>query len=255
MRLVLVSLLLLLILAPANDSQRKQAGTGAADHVIVKPRRIVITRRAELIKNFPEKKRAAITYPIVSGLKDARALRRVQSTLRIKNVFDSSIAEYRADTWLEEFSYEVNYNKNSILDITFSQTGSGAYPDDQSRHFVINLRNGKVFKASDVFVAEKFGALAALVDSQLQDELKEIARESAKDLPEYKEIVESQGNLKFEAKHLDDFSVTAKGITFLFDAGYPHVIRAFEPGGQYFVSYEELKPYIKRDGALGQFIH
>jgi hypothetical protein len=255
MRLAFVSLLLLLILAPANYSQRKHVGTGNDDHVIVKARRVVITRRGELIRNFPEKKRATITLPVVSGLKDARVLRRVQAILQIKNVFDSTIAEYRDDAWLEELTYEVNYNKNSIFDITFSETGTGAYPDDHSRHFVINLRNGRVFKVSDVFVVDKFGALAALVDAQLQDELKEIARESAKDLPEYKEIVESQGELKFVAKNLDDFSVSAKGITFLFDAGYPHVIRAFEPGGQYFVSYEELKPYIKRDGALGQFLH
>lgn len=255
MRLPLVSLLLLLILAPGSYSQRKQTGSGIDDHVIVKPRRVVITRRGELIKNYPEKKRATITYPVVTGLKDARVLRRVQAILQIKNVFDSSIAEYRDNAWLEELTYEVNYNKNSIFDITFSETGTGAYPDDHSRHFVINLKNGRVFKASDVFVVDKFDGLAALVDAQLQDELKEIARESAKDLPEYQEIVQSQGELKFAAKNLDDFSVSAKGITFLFDAGYPHVIRAFEPGGQYFVSFEELKPYIKRDGALGQFIH
>lgn len=254
MHLPLVSLLLLLILAPGSYSQGKQAGPSTDDHVIVKPRRLVIMRRGDLVKNFPEKRRATITYPVVSGL-NQRVLRRVQAILQVKNVFDSSIAEYRDDTWLEEFSYEVNYNKNSILDITFSQTGSGAYPDDQSRHFAINLKNGRVFKASDVFVVDQFGALAGLVDVQLQDELKEIARENAKDLPEYQEIVQSQGELKFAPKNLDDFSVNAKGITFLFDAGYPHVIRAFEPGGQYFISFEELKPYIKRDGALGQFIH
>ncbi|HEV7747100.1 MAG TPA: hypothetical protein VGO56_19045 [Pyrinomonadaceae bacterium] len=250
-----VSLLLLSILAPANYAQRQLVGTGAADHAIVNPRKVVITRRSELIKNFPEKKHATITHPVISGLKDARVLRRVQSILQIKNVFDSTIAEYRDDAWLEEFSYEVNYNKNSILDITFSQTGSGAYLDDQSRHFAINLKNGRVFKASDVFVVAKFGALAALVDAELQDELEEIARENAKEMPDYQEIVASQGELKFAPKNLDDFSVSAKGITFLFDAGYPHVIRAFEPGGQYFVSFEELKPYIKPDGALGQFIH
>lgn len=255
MRILSVSLLLLFISAPVNYSNAKQVKAHGDDHVIVKRRRVVITRRGELIKNFPQKKRATITYPVISGLKDARVLRRVQSILQLKNVFNSSIAEYREDTWLEEFSYEVNYNKNSILDITFSQTGSGAYPDDQSRHFAINLKNGKVFKASDVFVADKLGALAVLVDTQLQDELKEIAQENARDMPEYKEIVQSQGELKFAVENLDDFSVSAKGITFLYDAGYPHVIRVFEPAGQYFLSYEELKPYIKLDGQLGQFVH
>jgi hypothetical protein len=253
MRILAVSLLLLLVAAPFN-SQTRQVRASVDDHVIVKPRKIVITRRSDLIKNFPEKKRATITYPVVSGLKHARVLRRVQSILRLKNVFNSSIAEYRDDAWLEELTYEVNYNRNSILDITFTQTGSGAYPDDQSRHFAIDLKTGKVLKASDVFVRNKLETLALIVDTQLQGELKEIAQENAQDMPEYKEIVESQGELKFKLENLDDFSVSTKGITFLFDAGYPHVIRAFEPAGQYFLSYDELKPYIKHDGPLGVFI-
>jgi hypothetical protein len=254
MRMLPVSLLILLTAFPVSYSQTKQVSGGGNDHVIVKPRKVVITRSGELIKNFPSKKHATITYPVISGLKDARVLRRVQLILQLKNVFDSSIAEYRDDAWLEEFTYEVNYNRNSILDITFTQTGSGAYPDDQSRHFAINLKNGRIFNASDVFIVSKLGALAMLVNTQLQDELNEIAKENEKDMPEYKEIVQSQGQLKFAVENLNDFLVSAKGVTFLFDAGYPHVIRAFEPAGQYFLSYEELKPYIKLDGPLGQFV-
>jgi hypothetical protein len=54
---------------------------------------------------------------------------------------------------------------------------------------------------------------------------------------------------------LTTFSVGAKGITFLYDAGYPHAIQAFEPMGTYFFSYLEFKPYIKRDSLLGQFLN
>ena len=42
--------------------------------------------------------------------------------------------------------------------------------------------------------------------------------------------------LKFEAQNLDEFSVGRKGVTFLYDAGFPHVIRALEPDGHYFFS-------------------
>jgi hypothetical protein len=59
---------------------------------------------------------------------------------------------------------------------------------------------------------------------------------------------------EFKIENLDDCSVGARGITFLYDAGYPHAIQAFEPEGRYFFSYAELKPYIKRDGILGQFV-
>jgi hypothetical protein len=60
--------------------------------------------------------------------------------------------------------------------------------------------------------------------------------------------------LKFTTSHLDNFAINDQGVTFLFDAEFPHAVQAFEPGGSYFFSYAELKPYIKRDGPLAVFI-
>jgi hypothetical protein len=159
------------------------------------------------------------------------------------------------DGWLTEFGYKVNYNRNYILDITFTQSGMGAYPDEHTKHFLINLRDGRLIKRSDVFVADKLDGLASLVDAQLQKELKDTVRENGSTMREYMEFVaESQGELRFEARNLDDFSVGAKGITFLYDAGFAHAVKAFEPAGRYFFSYSKLQRYIKHDGPLGQFL-
>ncbi len=258
--LQLLFLVVLLALVPITYSQSKpQAATKGttSDRIIVTPRRVVITRRGALIKDFPEKKTAVVTYPVVSGLKDPAVLRRVQSILQIKNAFDSSLAEYRQDTWLEEFGYKVNFNRNNILDITFTQSGSGAYPDTHTKHFAINLTNGSVIKASDVFVTNKLEPLVVMVNQKLQSELKTILKELAesKSDPEDIRIANEAGEvLEYSNQNLDDFSIDTKGITFLYDAGYPHAIQAFEPEGRYFFSYAELKPFIKRDGLLGQFV-
>jgi hypothetical protein len=217
----------------------------------------VIIRHGALIKDFPEKQRATVTYPIISGLKDAKVLVRVQSILQLKNIFDSSIAQYREDNWLKEFSYKVNYNKNNILDVTFTQDGSGAYPDTQTRHFAIDLMNGSVIKASTVFVTGKLPELQAMVNEKLQSELKKILeslRDSKRDPEDVRIASEAQEALDYKSEDLDNFEVGAKGITFLYDAGYPHVIQAFEPDGRYFFSYSELRSYIKPDGPLGQFV-
>ena len=258
MRLFTLSFLLSLLITQISFSQGKQDPTIASnDRVVIKPRTVVIVRNGALVRGYPEKKRASITYPVVGGLRDAQVLRRIQSILQVKNVFDSSVAEYAQDRWLDEFSYKVNYNKNKFLDITFSQSGSAAYPDDQSRHFLINLRNGRVIKASDAFLSDKLASLSSMVNQKLQTELKEILRSlgNSKSDPEDVRIAnEAQEALEFKIENLDDFSVGAKGITFLYDAGYPHVIQAFEPEGRYFFSYSELKPFIKRDGPLGQFV-
>ena len=258
MRVLSIGFLLLLFTAPLSLSQVRQvAAQTGTDRAVVRPRTVVIIRRGALIKDFPNKKRATVTYPIISGLKDAQVLGRVQAILQVKNVFDSSIAEYRDDNWLEEFSYKVNFNKNNILDITFTQDGSGAYPDTQARHFAINLKNGQVIKASDVFIASSLPTLRTMLDGKLHRELKEIL-ESLKDSKSDQEDVriasEAQELQGYTIENLDDFEVGATGITFLYDAGYPHVIQAFEPNGRYFFSYSELKPFIRRDGPLGQFV-
>jgi hypothetical protein len=231
--------------------------TSAAEHAIIQRRRVVLIRSAELAKDFPHKKRAVVTYPVISGLSPA-ILRRVRSLLDFKNIFDYSLKEYREDTWLAEFGYAVNHNADHLLDITFTQDGSGAYPDNQTKHFLINLRNGKVVKATDAFQSAKFAELAAAVDKKLQAELKKIDEENETpnaETPEDKAMRrEAYEALKFEVQNLDEFSVGRKGVTFLYDAGFPHVIRALEPDGRYFFSYSELKPFIKPDGPLGQFV-
>ena len=253
----LILVLLLFLTFTGVNTHAGQANiarpTGTEDHAIIQRRRIVLVRSARLVKEFPNKKRAVVVYPVVTGL-SAPVLRRVRSALDFKHIFDYSLKEYREDTWLDEFGYVVNYNRNYLLDITFSQSGSAAYPDDQSKHFLINLKDGRVIKASDVFVKDKFASLSAMVNRKLQGELKEILkslRESKSDPEDIRTASEAQEPLEFKVENLNDFSVGAKGVTFLYDAGYPHVIQAFEPEGRYFSSFSELKPFIKRDGPPG----
>ena len=124
--------------------------------------------------SFPIRKTATVTYPVISGLSNRAVLRRIRSLLDFKNIFDYSLKEYREDTWLSEFSYDVNYNRNFLFDITFTQSGVAAYPDEHSKHFLINLKDGRIIKAADAFLVDKFGVLAALVDQKLQAELREI---------------------------------------------------------------------------------
>ena len=258
MRVLSIAFLLFLFIAPVSLSRiRRVAAQADTDRAVVRPRTVVIIRRGAMTKTFPDKKRATVTYPVISGLKDPQVLRRVQAILQVKNVFDSSIADYRDIYWLREFSYEVNYNKNGILDITFTQDGSGAYPDTQTKHFAINLKNGKVIKASDVFIDSSLPTLRTMLDGKLQSELREILKslkDSKSDPEDVRIATEAQEPQGYTIENLDDFEVGAKGITFLYDAGYPHVIQAFEPTGRYFFTYSDLKPFIKRDGPLGQFV-
>lgn len=223
------------------------------DRVVIGRRRILLVRSPELARQFPKRKTAVVIYPVITGLSNPAVLRRVRSTLDFKNIFDYSLKEYREDDWLTEFTYVVNYNKNYLFDITFTQSGMSAYPDEQSRHFLISLKDGHIVRALDAFHSDKLAKLTFIVDRELQREIKKIANEN-RDRSEQKEVNGAYENLKFELKALDEFSVGPGGIFFLYDAGFPHAIKALQPQGRYFFTYSALREYIKPDGPLGQFV-
>jgi hypothetical protein len=60
--------------------------------------------------------------------------------------------------------------------------------------------------------------------------------------------------LSFKPGDLDEFVVGDGGVTFLYDAGFPHAIQAAQPEGRYFFSYARLSKFIKGDGPLGMFV-
>jgi hypothetical protein len=220
--------------------------------VVIQKRSLVLVRGGKFARDFPDRKRAIITYPVVVGPRNSPVLRKIRATFDFKNIFGSSLADYRSDTWLSEFGYKVNYNRNYILDITFTQEGVGAYPDGGYKHFAINLRNGELIRAADAFDPASHEKLAAMVDAQLQAENQETIKQvGSEDKASAEELLK---DLKFTASQMDDFAISDQGVTFLFDPGFPHAVQAFEPSGSYFLSYAELKPYIKRDGPLGVFV-
>ena len=202
---------------------------------------------------MPTRKRATIRYPFVSGLPNPIILRKVRSLLHYENIFDTSLKEYREWNWLDEFDYVVNHNADYLLDVTFTQVGTAAYPDSQSKTIVINLKTGNVVKARDVFVEEKLPELARMVNEKLQTEAAEMIK-AASGHEDGPSIVEALKDLKFEVKNLDDLSISKDGVTFLYDVGFPHVHEAFEPEGRYLFSYSTLKPFIKPGGPLAQSV-
>lgn len=253
-----LTLILLLLFVFSGNAAHLAANTVAlsGDSVVIEKKKVVLVRPAALVKDFPERKRATVSYPVITGGLSPAVLRKVRALLQVKNIFDTSLEEYKADTWLEEFDYEVNYNKNYILDITFTQTGTAAYPDTHTKHLAINLKTGNLIKAGDVFKPESLNALAAMVDQKLQDEIRKTRAETAGDMnqEERESMAEMYSNLKFGVEQLDEFSINEKGVTFLYDAGFPHAVQALEPIGQYSFSYAELSAHIKSEGLLGKFV-
>ncbi len=255
MRLPLSTLTLLIVCA--GPTVLSASASAQENRVIVREQRVVLVRSGRLAKEFPARRRAIVKYPVVNGLSNPVVLRKVRQLLTLKNLFDCSLEDYRQDSWLTDFGYQVNYNKNHIFDITFSQSGIGAYPDTQTKHFLINLKSGEVIKAADAFTSGSLATLATMVNQKLRAETERIMKsvETEKDVEanEKSSLKEQLDQLRFDLANLDEFSVSDRGVTFLFDAGFPHVIKALEPDGRYLLTYAELRRYIKRNGPLGIF--
>jgi hypothetical protein len=248
---------LLLLAAFAAGLWWPAARAAADERAVVRRKRVVIVRTGQLARQFPERKRAVVNLPVVSGL-PPQVLRKVRAALELKNIFETSLAEYREDAWLEEFDFKVNYNKRHILDISFWQSGTGAYPDTHHAHRTISLRTGDVLKAQDVFESGALYALAGMANEKLRAEIAEqvkvVEQDKELDADGRSSIKEQLSGLSFNVEHLDNFEVGEAGVTFIYDAGFPHVIQALEPDGRYFFTYAQLAPYVRRDGPLGVFL-
>jgi phosphoenolpyruvate synthase/pyruvate phosphate dikinase len=133
----------------------------------------------------------------------------------------------------------------------------GAYPSTTTKHFLINLKNGMVVKAADAFKAEALPKLADRANQKLKAEVKEqvkVVNEDKEQNAEQKASLKEQlEQLTFTVENLNEFSVSEQGVTFLFDAGFPHVIQALQPAGEYFFTYRALGSFVKPNGPLAIF--
>ena len=105
----------------------------------------------------------------------------------------------------------------------------------------------------DVFTnLEKLAAKAKVKQqAEVEKSLKEIKSDPAnKDYLDFSFFE----NTNFTAENLEEFAVGDKGVTFIYDYGFPHVIFALQPEGRYFFGWAELKPFIRRDGLLAKFV-
>lgn len=240
--------LLLLVAASINFAQT----------IVINPKKTVYTRKG---KDVPKEKRTfTVTYPLLNGTMPLTAKKNLEKTISYWNVFETTLAENLTDDyWLYEMAYKVNYNKNGILDIALTQEGSGAYPDEQTVDLIVDLKTGEPVKFNDVFITDSLAELSEMVNAKLEVEKKEIIEsidiDTLKENKEANDWAREQINeLNFTVENFDEFSVSDKGVTIIYDAGFPHAIQAAQPGGRYFFTWAQLKPFIKPDGLLGKFV-
>jgi hypothetical protein len=223
----------------------------AQEAVKVAARRVVLTRGTKG-KDF---KQAVVRYPVVTGLASRAAQSRTQTALSLKAAIGQSLdelrKEFRESWWLDEVDFTVVYNRHGLLDVEYTVQGTGAYPDGYTKHVVVNLKTGERLRARDLFTPSGLPRVVGLVDRAMQAEIRKNIQESAR---QGEDIRDQLKEARFQEKNVDAFSLDKSGITFYYDFGFPHVIKALEPEGSYRFPYVALKPYLRADSPLRVFV-
>lgn len=227
------------------------SSAGFAQTIKITPKKTVYKRNPR--EGFEHKKTFTIVSPKISGL-PAALNKKIENAVSPERVFNINVKEEINEIhWLDNAEYEVGYNKNGVLSIAITIDGSGAYPSMYTKYVVVDTKTGTRVKAADVFV--KLPELARFADKSLQTRIRkaiaDLKKDSTEDEASMKEMLAGK---KFAAENLEFFSVNEKGVTFYFDYGFPHVAMALEPERNFFFTYNQLKPFIKPNGLLNQFV-
>ncbi|PWT94136.1 MAG: hypothetical protein C5B53_13800 [Candidatus Melainabacteria bacterium] len=232
-------------------------GVGKNGIIVTEHRYLIMRGNADEMRNKEE-----VNLPIVSGLVDRKIVSKIQRAFRVSNRNGATFSELLCGPDTMSVSYDVDYNKNYLLDLDITFDGVSAYDWRSTHHSLIDLRTGKRLLAKDVFLPSALGKVQKLASIEMRRE----AKKAVKDYSDLSgiEASERQSGLNylrdeiaqhsFSRKDLNYFAVGDEGITFIYEWDFPHVSRCFEPSGLFFVPYTALRPYIQKDGPLAAVI-
>ena len=221
------------------------AGGIGAQTVTVTPRKVTY-KRPKPQEDF--KKTFTITYPKVRAATPALSAK-IERSLSYESVLglrlNDELTKYQ---WLEEADFEVKYNKNGILCLDESMDGSAAYPDGTSKIVCVDTRTGVRARPADLFT--NLVGLTAMVRKAQETEKRNAIPQIKKENPDVDQPELLFGDKHFTSKDLDGFEVSDKGVTFHYDYDFPHVAEGIQPEGNFFYTWAQLRPYIKKGGLL-----
>lgn len=223
--------------------------------VTITPKKVIYKRSGRDVDDY--KQEFEVRYPIFTGKLSANTLKKLKYNTDYWRLFEMSLSEnLKDDTWLSRLDYQVKYNKNYLLSIWLTAEGAGAYPDSSTKYVVLDLKTGNDLQIEDLFNKTQLSDLRNLIRRKMRAAENGLGKDEKAMLKDIRQEEPDRhpSPEKIELKDLDGFTVTDRGVTFIYSYGYPHVAKALEHLGEFFIPYSQLKPVILRDGLLARFI-
>ena len=219
----------------------------AGQTVVITPKQTV-HRRPKPEVDF--KRTFTVRRPIAKASTVALS-RQITTAISPEKVLELNIREEMSEyQWLEEADYKVLFNQNGVLCIEEWMSGTAAYPDSVTKRVVVDIAKGVIQTPADVF--KNLPAFAKLVKKSQSAEVASATKEMKSDPDAKPELLFSETN--FDATDFKEFSVDLKGVTIYYDYGFPHVLEALQPAGEYRFTWAQIKPFVRTDGLLARFI-
>jgi len=144
--------------------------------------------------------------------------------------------------------FTVDGNVRNVLSLSISVETIYAYPDMHYSYLNFNSNTGAAVKITDILKESALPTIASRLDAVLQTRIATLKTEMAAEIMSGEISADQWDGLHVTAADLEQFSTTPEGITFHYDAGFPHVIQALEPDGEFAVTINDLDPAISPDG-------
>lgn len=227
------------------------AAVGSAQSVGLTAKKVTYKRAKPIMEH---RKTFTITYPKIKA-KTPAISRKIEAILSYEKAFDFKLAEQIGEIqWLSKASYDVNYNANKLLSISLTIMGMGAYPSSSTKYLVVDTAKGTRVVPETVFTrnAELLAKVVKMKEAEVKKTVEDLKRDPETKDDDVSEYFKS--NDEYNPLKLDQFSIDEKGVIFHHDYGFPHVVLAFQPPGEFFLTWSELKPFIRPDGLLSAMV-
>ncbi|WP_309607478.1 hypothetical protein [Flavobacterium sp.] len=142
--------------------------------------------------------------------------------------------------------YDVTFNNSIFLSITMNYESIAGTADLDSYYYNFDVSNKKILVYNDILKENKIIDFIKKCNAILKDRLKELGIQNkveTENSDEYKALLKLKQ--LFSNDNLDSFSISDKGITFIYNYGFQNGV--FDIDNNLYFSYKDFQKYTKED--------